>query len=127
MDDRGLEDININSICWLPLLGALALFAPAGAASEYTIYGVGGRPCGSWLQARTQTGTESALMQSWLLGYITSVNAYQLTISSDIAEGTDPDGMFHWIDDYCTAHPLDSVARAATGLVGALRSNARSR
>jgi len=109
------------------LFAAAAAFASAAPASEYTIYGVGGRPCAAWLRARAQPASDSTIMQSWLLGYVTSVNAYQLTISADVALGTDPDGMFRWIDDYCAGHPLDSVARAATGLVGVLRSSNRAR
>ena len=62
-------------------------------------------------------------MQSWLLGYITSINAHELSITRDVAEGTKPDAMFTWIDDYCMSHPLDSVARAAASLIGVLRSS----
>jgi hypothetical protein len=69
---------------------------------------------------------ESAVMQSWLLGYITSINAHELTITKDIAEGTNPDGMFLWVDNYCTEHPLDSLARAAASLTGVLRSANRA-
>jgi len=104
------------------LLLALALWAPISIAGEYTILGAGSRPCGSWLQARSQVTPESSVMQSWLLGYITSINAHELTITKDIAEGTNADGMFLWVDNYCTEHPLDSVARAAASLIGVLRS-----
>lgn len=104
------------------LLFALALWAPISTAGEYTILGAGSRPCGSWLQARSQVTPESSVMQSWLLGYITSINAHELTITKDIAEGTNADGMFLWVDNYCTEHPLDSVARAAASLTGVLRS-----
>jgi hypothetical protein len=109
------------------LLAVLVLSAPRCAAGEYTIIGAGGRPCGAWLQARSQATPESAIMQSWLLGYITSINAHELTITPDIAEGTNADGMFSWIDDYCATHPIDSVARAAANLVGILRSSSRAR
>ena len=104
------------------LLLALELWARISIAGEYTILGAGSRPCGSWLQARSQVTPESSVMQSWLLGYITSINAHELTITKDIAEGTNADGMFLWVDNYCTEHPLDSVARAAASLIGVLRS-----
>jgi hypothetical protein len=108
------------------LLVAVTLWAPASIAGEYTILGAGSRPCGLWLQARGQVSPESAVMQSWLLGYITSINAHELTITKDIAEGTNPDGMFLWVDNYCTEHPLDSLARAAASLTGVLRSANRA-
>ncbi|HYM72167.1 MAG TPA: hypothetical protein VET89_04235 [Stellaceae bacterium] len=109
------------------LAASLALSSPIYAASEYTILGAGSRPCGAWLQARSQAVPESGVMQSWLLGYITSFNAHNLTLTSDIAAGTNADGIFAWVDDYCSAHPIDSVARAAASLIGVLRSSSQAR
>ena len=92
------------------------------AANQYTILGAGSRPCGSWLQARSQATPESAALQSWVLGYVTSVNANVLNVAQDVADGTSPDGLFTWIDNYCASHPLDSVARATGSLVDSLRA-----
>lgn len=89
----------------------------ARAASEYVIFGAGSRACGNWLQVRSQALPDSAVLQSWVLGYITGVNANLLTSSSDVTSGADPDGLFSWIDNYCAAHPLDSVARATAALL----------
>ena len=102
--------------------------APAGRAPAtiYVIFGAGSRPCGSWLQLRSQAQPDSAMLQSWVLGYITSVNAHELTITKDISDGTNPEALFSWIDDYCAAHPLDSVARAAASLSGVLRSSTQA-
>jgi hypothetical protein len=94
----------------------------AGAANQYVIVGAGSRPCGSWLQVRSQTSPDSAVLQSWVLGYITSVNANVLTVNQDVADGTTPDALFSWIDGYCAAHPLDSLARASGGLLDSLRA-----
>jgi|SRR5271163_3322178 len=38
----------------------------------------------------------------------------------DIAEGIDANGIFGWIDNYCSAHPLENLADAAAQLVFAL-------
>jgi len=108
-------------------LTAAALSAPAHAASNYVILGAGSRPCGQWLQARSQATPESAVLQSWLLGYVTSVNANILTITQDIADGTDADGLYSWIDNYCATHPLDSIARAAANLIEVLHSKSQAR
>ena len=90
---------------------------PAHTASEYVILGAGSRPCGSWLQVRSQALPDSDVLQSWVLGYITSVNDNFLTSSPDVTGGASPDALFSWIDSYCAAHPLDSVARAARALL----------
>ena len=97
----------------------LVLFcaAPARAAGQYVIFGAGSRPCGSWLDLRSQALPDSAVLQSWVLGYITSVNANLLTSSSDVTFGASADTLFSWIDNYCAAHPLDSLARATSALL----------
>jgi hypothetical protein len=101
----------------------MAMFATAGYASDqYVIFGAGGRPCGNWLQVRSQALPDSAVLQSWVLGYVTSVNANVLTVGQDVTKGENPDALFTWVDDYCAAHPLDSVARAAGSLVDSLRT-----
>jgi hypothetical protein len=102
---------------------AIVLFAASAYASDqYVILGAGGRPCGSWLQVRSQALPDSAMLQSWVLGYVTSVNANVLTVGQDVTKGDSPDALFTWVDNYCAAHPLDSVARAAGGLVESLRA-----
>ncbi len=98
-------------------LAALLLVAPARAASDYVILGAGSRPCGSWLQVRSQALPDSAALQSWVLGYVTSVNAIFLTSSPDVTQGANPDALFSWIDNYCAAHPFDSLARATAALL----------
>lgn len=100
-----------------PVLLALLSAAPVRAASEYVILGAGSRPCGSWLQVRSQALPDSAVLQSWVLGYVTSVNANFLNSSPDVTQGANPDALFSWIDSYCAAHPLDSLARAASALL----------
>jgi hypothetical protein len=104
---------------WLAILFlALSVAAPARAASnQYVILGAGSRPCGSWLQLRSQALPESAILQSWVLGYVTSVNANLLSVNQDVTAGATPDALFSWIDNYCAAHPLDSLARAASALL----------
>ena len=98
------------------LLIALCI-GPARAANQYTVFGAGSRPCGSWLQVRGQALPDGAVLQSWVLGYITSVNANLLTSSSDVTGGASPDKLFSWIDNYCAAHPLDSLSRATGALL----------
>jgi len=99
----------------------------ARAASEYVILGAGSRPCGSWLQVRSQALPDTAVLQSWVLGYISSVNANLLTSSPDVTAGTGPDALFSWIDGYCATHPLDSVARAARALLDSFLAKGKAK
>jgi hypothetical protein len=102
------------------LFSLLSASFPAWAASQtnqYVIFGAGSRPCGSWLQLRSQALPDSAVLQSWLLGYVTSVNANLLSVDRDVTGGATPDALFTWVDNYCAAHPLDSLARAAGAML----------
>jgi hypothetical protein len=120
--EKRLRSATPAAIVWLAILFlALSFAAPSRAASnQYVIFGVGGRPCGSWLQLRSQALPESAILQSWVLGYVTSVNANLLSVNQDVTAGAAPDALFSWIDNYCAAHPLDSLARAASALLDSL-------
>jgi hypothetical protein len=115
-----------RSVASVPRVLAIAvvvlLSGTADANNQYVILGAGSRPCGSWLQVRSQTLPDSAMLQSWVLGYITSVNANVLATNEDVAGGAGPDALFSWIDNYCAAHPFDSVARASSALLESLRS-----
>jgi hypothetical protein len=103
------------------LVVLLLAVPPANAASnQYVILGAGSRPCGSWLRVRSQALPDSAIMQSWVLGYVTSVNANLLSVNRDVTGDAAPDALFTWIDNYCAAHPLDSLARAASAMLDAL-------
>jgi hypothetical protein len=102
------------------LLASILLAVPADAGDQYVILGAGGRPCGSWLQVRSQALPDSAVLQSWLLGYITSVNANLLSVNQDVTGGASADALYSRIDNYCAAHPLDTLARAAGALIDSL-------
>lgn len=103
------------------LLFVLAFISPALAAgNQYVILGAGGRPCGNWLQLRSQALPDSEMLQSWVLGYVTSVNANLLSVNQDVTGGAAPEALYDWIDNYCAAHPLDSLARAAGAMIDAM-------
>jgi hypothetical protein len=107
-------------VCLAACVAAVTSAAPAHGADQYVIFGAGGRACGSWLQARNQTLPDRAVLQSWVLGYITSVNANLLTSGRDVTGGANADALFSWIDSYCATHPLDSIARAAGALLDSM-------
>ena len=109
------------ALMWPAVLFLLAALSfPSFAANQtnqYVIFGAGSRPCGSWLQLRSQALPDSAVLQSWVLGYVTSVNANLLSVNQDVTGGAAPDALFGWIDNYCAAHPLDSLARATGAML----------
>jgi hypothetical protein len=81
---------------------------------RFTILGEGTTSCGSWLQQRkSQLWLNEA---AWVLGYLTAYNKLVWKGGSNIAAGTDADGIEAWIDTYCAAHPLDTINSAVEAL-----------
>src|SRR5215469_11942630 len=111
------------------LLLAGASFPAFGASqtNQYVIFGAGSRPCGSWLQLRSQALPDSAVLQSWVLGYVTSVNANLLSVNQDVTGGASPDVLFSAIDNYCAAHPLDSLARATGAMLDSYLARSKAK
>jgi hypothetical protein len=101
-------------------------FAPQALATDtYHILGAGADSCGAW---SAQKGTALGnLNNMWILGFVTAVNRYALMIDDNVARGTNAEGLFAWVDNYCRAHPLDNIATATDNLIGELqrRSGAR--
>jgi hypothetical protein len=87
----------------------------AGAPVEYA--GEGDRSCGAWRAAR---GAGSwGLMGQWILGFLSGVSYTGNWTKLAPLNGTDADGAFAWIDNYCQAHPLGTVVYAAMEFVAA--------
>jgi hypothetical protein len=94
-------------------------FCSAAQADQFIIKGVGAHSCGRWVLDR-QAGDYRAMgalaKEAWVQGYITAYNEWAFQ-RPDVTAGTDSDGVFAWIDNYCASHPLDTVAVAIRRLV----------
>jgi hypothetical protein len=97
----------------LPLT-CIALFvtlpvAPALAQPNYAIMGAGLEYCGAWTEARQQNAAE--LPEHWLLGYLSGIGSESVS-GTDPLKSMDAEAVFAWVDNYCRAHPLDTIERA---------------
>jgi hypothetical protein len=108
-----------------PLIVLTALLAVGAAEAEVGAYhaiGAGNKSCGSWSAHRheynpggrptagTQASTEDA---SWVVGFLSGIG-FVGEKGDDPLNGVDADGVWAWIDNYCRAHPIESIARAAS-------------
>ena len=95
---------------------ALAIAPPNSHAGGAAIQGLGLLSCGRWTTERAaQPASEMRVaLTTWLGGYI---SGYNFRGGGDILKGVDFDGAVAWVDNYCAAHPLDTVAYAAGGLI----------
>ena len=105
----------------LIILAWAAVSATVANAGAVNVWGIGNDSCGSWTQDRQQqakTVDSTALAgvrKAWMEGYLTA-KAEDRPLLSKGATQTDTDGMAAWIDNYCAAHPLDTLFDATEEL-----------
>ena len=110
---------------------AAAVPTVATAGGYYLALAQGAISCGVWL--RDRLGDDARIAdEAWVSGFITGMNAgIGAALGSDkllqVGRGTDAAGMFSWIDNYCRAHPLDHLARAAETLWDTLNDASMTR
>jgi hypothetical protein len=114
----------LKRLCLLSFL-AVTFFGDAKAGDTFAVTGVGQFSCGHWLENKpTRPIGEYASADNilgvmdtqWVLGFLSAFNRYG-DGSGNVMQGTDNSGIYAWIDNYCAAHPLDSIVKAAMALV----------
>jgi len=61
---------------------------------------------------------------AWVTGFLSAFNFYGNRREADVAGSTDVNGIFAWLDNYCAANPLHTVAEASVALVTELSKDA---
>ena len=95
---------------------SMSLTQPTVDTRKYKVYGQGNQSCGAW-EERNRLERDTHLF-TWVVGFVSGA-AYA---SPKTLRETDSEGIAAWMDSYCQAHPLDSIANAAGALVVALES-----
>ena len=101
-------------VCWVSLLLSNTL------ANAVPVTILGGPSCGQWVKERGPNNRASPYNLGWLLGFVSGIAA---TAQEDVLEQTDNKSVELWIDNYCRANPLKSVAEGADALISELERN----
>jgi hypothetical protein len=97
------------------------LVAGTANAGDVHVLGVGGRSCGTWTAERSKSdtpnpdipGSDGALAESaWVFGFLSGIG-FVAQNGDDPVDDTDADAALSWVDDWCRAHPVDTIADAA--------------
>jgi hypothetical protein len=92
---------------------------PQEAKPGVGIIGFGNTSCGSWASSKSANTVASIVMENalegWVEGYITAMAVESDRVNAAIHR-TDPAGLTAWIDNWCKANPLKSMAKAAEAL-----------
>jgi hypothetical protein len=88
----------------------------ADSSGKFTVLSMGTKSCGEVVADFKEDGRGKFNNSIWVAGYITAVNEH-VASRSNITAGTDPAAWDQWINNYCMAKPLESLASATAALV----------
>ncbi len=117
------------------LLALAIAIGEASGVSAQTIKGSGSDSCGEWLQHRQAIAAQRAtnlhvvvlrMEQSWIDGFVSGINATN-TVGVDLLASHPGEGMYVWVDNYCSSKPLDSLLSASLALVRELHQQAEGK
>jgi hypothetical protein len=97
---------------------AVLLFCPLARAADGVVWtdGFGNSSCGKWLAAKNDSAARYGAEQ-WLLGFVSGMNWAVAVGKRPQARLVDNDAAMAFVDHYCAANPLHTVAFAAAALV----------
>jgi len=91
---------------------------------RYTILSMGTKSCGEVVADFKEDGRAKQSNSIWIAGYLTAINE-RVSTRSNITAGTDPEAWSLWVNNYCSANPLESLASSTTQLVFELSKRPR--
>jgi len=99
-------------------LPGISRSAPASQSPVALMRYMGELSCGKWLAEKGEyNGLKKGVPLNWVLGFVSGVS---LSIDQSLLEDVDQASVAAWLDQYCTAHPLEDLSRAAVVLVNEL-------
>ena len=98
------------------LAGALAVASSQTYATPYYELGAGNLTCGRWVADESTEVVHNADLE-WVLGFLSGIG-YSLSgvANNNPLLGLDADAVGIWIGNYCQAHPLQAIDKAAVAL-----------
>ncbi|HWY14724.1 MAG TPA: hypothetical protein VNX86_06250 [Rhizomicrobium sp.] len=97
------------------LVASVAAFA-SDSAGHYVVLGPGNWSCGKWT-ADSSSGEVSKFQEiGWVQGFLTAYNDY-VWKGQSVMGSVDGPGVTAWTNNYCTAHPLDTIGDATHALI----------
>jgi len=96
------------------LSAAVLMLIPTVAVAEgYTVVGAGVQSCGKWTTDKPNSYARNVDIE-WVVGFISGFNFVH---GGDVSENVDAPAIVVWMDNYCSAHPLDPINLGASSLI----------
>ncbi|MHB8270227.1 hypothetical protein [Bradyrhizobium sp.] len=93
------------------LVASTLMTTPCFAQSKRIILGVGVQDCAAYSRVSVTSPDQAglSLQMNFILGFLAAANSYE---QGDILRGATTPDVIRWFDNYCSAHPEDSITRA---------------
>jgi len=102
------------------VLGLALATAKANAAPSHAKW-MGEATCSAWPAQESYDDFDKALLLNWVLGWLSRSGKD----GSDVLARVDQPAVSRWVDNYCAAHPTDTLISAAATLETELANTAR--
>jgi hypothetical protein len=113
-------------IRWVVIALLTSIGTSAAAGNGGSVFGVGNASCGHWTEARKMHMAN--VEEQWVAGFLTGTNGILFTdMHVEILDDMDASGLFAWIDNWCSANPLNHIAHAASTLMLELMIKAKAK
>ncbi|MCI0561072.1 MAG: hypothetical protein MN733_21510 [Nitrososphaera sp.] len=113
----------MKNLALLLILMALATTAMAVTIAtepfQHTVYSVGTRTCGAWVEARRKDDWYQ--MGQWILGYVSAAGFYAGYYKDRSLKDSDSGAFLTYMDNYCQQHPLELFETGVRQLIEELR------
>jgi len=96
---------------------AVAIAAANAQEGMYYALGLGNSSCGTWTAARRER--QAFGFEQWILGFLSGVGFQGGERGIDPLNGVDAQAVWGWTDNYCQAHPLETIALAGAAFAHA--------
>ena len=99
---------------------ALPAFIGSAAAQQqgaYSLIGQGSISGKAWAAGRHEESTLGP--EQWILGFLSGAGFYGGPAGLDPLKGMDANTVWAWVDKYCQARPLDTLATASAAFANA--------
>jgi hypothetical protein len=100
------------------VLIVLTFTLTANEAAGYNRLGAGTASCGAWTAFRREGSMSVRALSSeqWVLGFIGGI-AEASGGALDPLSGVEAENVWEWVDNYCQANPLKSIAEAGSAFI----------
>jgi hypothetical protein len=92
---------------------------PANAEEGVWVLGYFDATCGTWTKERHVISPARGAYQGWVTGFLSGWAIDQPTPNNPLI-GLDTEGVYAWVDNYCSVHPLDTLMTATKRLMSEL-------